>query len=297
MQPSIPPRGGGRRRILKIAAGDARSFDDDLPNFTFGQGLSFFVENDQLMIGDGKPAGNDLFPFAVVAPVQSNPIDQDRELASGFNRDPFLLGAGGKVLNHEVLLPMVLRHGFRFTSSLFRRELSGLFAQSVDPRLSSLIGLSRATGPNSALALTPIARARTTGFDQGVRADLGKSASVWLGTRYQGTNLPNVPKWQGALTLDWLHNGWSASADAFYLGTHPTAITTARRIDSRTGVVNEVVTRTGTASATAGVNLHLRRALSAGMSASLSVYNLGGAQFYPNFGTQTTVIAGLSAPL
>ena len=74
-------------------------------------------------------AASDLFPFAVVAPVQSNPIDQDREQASGFNRDPFLLGAGGKVLNQEVLLPTILKRGFRFSGSLFRRELSGLFAQ------------------------------------------------------------------------------------------------------------------------------------------------------------------------
>ncbi|MBB6048416.1 TonB-dependent receptor [Armatimonas rosea] len=242
-------------------------------------------------------AASDLFPFAVVAPVQANPIDQDREQASGFNRDPFLLGAGGKVLNHEAVLPTLLKRGFRFSGTFFRRELSGLFAQSVDPRLGSLIGLSRAVGPTKALVLTPVARARTTGLDQGVRTELGKSASAWLGARYQETTLPNVPKWQGALTLDWLSKGWSVTADAFYLGKRPTAITTARQIDQPGGLMNDLVTQRGVAEATAGTNLHLRRALAGGASASLSVYNLGGAQLYPNFSTQTTVIVGLSAPL
>jgi hypothetical protein len=220
----------------------------------------------------------------------------------------------------------------RLGTKLFRNELFQQFVQSGDPRFNSFLAATRQVnntdGPTSALVVTPLARGKMTGLEQDVRFDILPNATLNLSARYLQTDtrlpihnalgqvtselrhIPYMPQWQGTVGADWRQSGWTVSAEGFYLGTRPTATTSVAPVTTTTTVLagdpprpttqtqTTLVTRTQTSSAraTAGLNLHLQHAMRAGVSTTLSIYNLGRAQFYPNFPSKTAYTLGVNVP-
>jgi tetratricopeptide (TPR) repeat protein len=277
-------------------------------------------------------AASDLFPAALAFPVQSNPITQDRDTVNGFNPDPLIPSTTGKTLAHELTFGQYVGKKLRLNTKLFRNELFQQFIQSGDPRFTSFLAVTRqastVNGPTSGLVATPLPRGKATGLEQQVRLDILPNATLNLSARYQQTDtrlpihnalgqvtselrhIPFMPQWQGTVGADWRQNGWTVSAEGFYLGARPTATTAQNTITTTTEVLlgdpprptlqtqTTTITRTqtSTAKATAGLNLHLQHAMGSGVSTTFSAYNLGRAQFYPNFPSRTAYTLGINIP-
>lgn len=247
-------------------------------------------------------AASDLFPAAITSPPQANLVDQDRESVNGFNRDPFLPGVAGRFLRQELGLDQIVHRTLHVDTRLFRNELFQYFAQSVDPRLSSVLAVTRAVGPERALLATPISQGKATGLTQRVRWEATPKLSLGGSVTYQETRalipvrsgvlkrLPHIPQWQGTLEAGLQVGQWNVAAEGFYVGKRPFVTTFVEN------PVFPPMSLASTARETAGLNLRLRGAVGSQFTVTLSALNLGRAQLYPGFATQTAYVLGLSRP-
>ena len=241
---------------------------------------------------------SDLIPVDIVAAsAQNNPLDRNEFSTTAFDRNPTLQNAKSKQLDFELALTTADSPFFKSETVVFHRTLNDVDSQGADPRLTT------------ALVLTPVQEAQSTGIEQKITKNLSPSTTLRVVARFQETHadfqdttydlsqyptlveknghqLPNFPRYQAVASLDYALHDWTASLIGVYFGQRTTSIT--RTISGSP--------RTFLSTAKAGANAHIviNRKLSHESNALLDVFNIGNANFYPGYPGKTTFVLGFN---
>ncbi|MEA2554133.1 MAG: hypothetical protein QOJ65_2309 [Fimbriimonadaceae bacterium] len=239
---------------------------------------------------------SNLIPLDAVAEnPQDNPIDRNLFTTTNFNRNPTLEGAKSKMIDIELQITGDQTVNTRTETILFHRKLNDVNSQGADPRLATT------------LILTPVREGEASGIEQRYTRSLTDALTLRLLGRLQETradfvnptydvdkyptlvpktgDMPNFPKFQAIASLDYARGPWNASLVGVYFGERTAAVTR---------LVNNAPS-TFLRKAKAGANAHvlIQRKMSRQSTATLNIFNIGRANFYPGYPGDTTFVLGM----
>lgn len=241
-------------------------------------------------------AVSNLIPLDLVAEDRNeNPIDRRELTPTGFNRTTILQGQRSRMIDFDLSFTDGRTSGIRTETTVFHRRLTGVNILGADPRVST------------ALSTSPLSSGEVTGIEEKVRYDFSDRWSLRGLFRFQKSvadfdnptlsaesfpasqpvaarDIPNIPRYQANLRLDYLSQGWLAGLEAAYVSKRDAALTRTTNGTPTTYLLN--------ASPQVGVNFILQKKLSDRASLSFKLFNLLGASFYPGYPGKPTGVLG-----